>query len=188
MNGNSTSWLRGAVDVYDLVDTRIKTLQSQEMEGNLYTSYKMASICCTKEVLYQMLASLMNITDHSILYRRHLVYLVIRNKFVNNIIIVEGTVPRGPLCSQPRNKSLALKDHIADHDLDLFAVTETWLRPGGIDNYHIEEFCPSGYTFYHIPRDSSRGRGVGLLTKKSIQVRKHTLNKFDSFEYMDVLA
>ena len=27
-----------------------------------------------------------------------------------------------------------------------------------------------------------------MLTKKSIQVRKHTLNKFDSFEYMDVLA
>ena len=87
-----------------------------------------------------------------------------------------------------RNKSLALKDYIVDHDLDLFAVTETWLRPGGIDNYHIEEFCPSGYTFYHTPRDSSRGGGVGLLTKKSIQVRKHTLNKFGSFEYMDVLA
>ena len=33
MNGNSTSWFRGAVDVYDLVDIRIKTLQSQEMEG-----------------------------------------------------------------------------------------------------------------------------------------------------------
>ena len=47
-----------------------------------------------------MLASSMNITDYFILNRRHLVYLVTCNKFVNNIIIAEGIVPRGPLCSK----------------------------------------------------------------------------------------
>ncbi len=87
-----------------------------------------------------------------------------------------------------KNKSLALKDYIVDHDLDFLALTETWLRSGDIDNYHIEEFCPTGYVFHHIPRSISRGGGVGLLIKKLFHVKKQSVTKFDSFEYMDVLV
>ena len=81
-----------------------------------------------------------------------------------------------------------LKDYIVDHDLDFLALTETWLRPGDTNNYHIEEFCPTGYVFHHIPRSISQGRGVGLLIKKVFQVKKQSVIKFDSFEYMDVLS
>lgn len=83
-----------------------------------------------------------------------------------------------------KNKSLMLKDYVVDHNLEFLALTETWLRPGDIDNYHIEELCPTGYVFYHSSRTASRGGGVGLLIKRCFHVKKQSVRKFDSFEYM----
>ena len=73
-------------------------------------------------------------------------------------------------------RNIALKDYIVEHDLDFLALTETWLRSGDIDNYHIEEFCPTGYVFHHIPRSISRVGGVGLL-KKTLPCKETKCNK-----------
>jgi len=65
-------------------------------------------------------------------------------------------------------------------------VTETWL--GEKDYCSIGENCPTGYSFYHIPRTISRDGGIGLLMKKRIQVKKQSQSKFKSFEYIDIIA
>ena len=85
-----------------------------------------------------------------------------------------------------KNKVDALKDYTVDHDLDIFALTETWLTD--CDNFSIGELCPTGYYFHHVSRKNSKGGGVGLLLKKRIQIKKQTEEKFRSFEYVDVIA
>ena len=70
--------------------------------------------------------------------------------------------------------------------ISVLAITEKWLNDH--DNFSAAEICPNGYQFYHVLRKNSRGGGVGVLLKKRIQVKKHTRNKFKSFEYIDILA
>ena len=66
-----------------------------------------------------------------------------------------------------KNKPSVLKDFVVGKDIDLFALTDTWLRPGNIDCVEIGDLCPTGYDFIHIPRES-RGGGVALLLKESL--------------------
>ena len=87
-----------------------------------------------------------------------------------------------------RKKALLIKDCVVEHNFDLLAITETWLDPGDKDIYYVRKICPTVYDFHHIPRADSNGGGVGLLVKKSLQIRKQNLTKFRSFEYMDVLV
>ena len=72
-------------------------------------------------------------------------------------------------------KELAIKDYAVENNVDIFALTETWLHDNenyGNNNFSIAEVCPTGYSFYHVPRKNSRGGGVGLLLKKHMKVTK----------------
>ena len=69
-----------------------------------------------------------------------------------------------------KNKSRVPKDFVVDKDIDLLALTETWLRPGNIDCAEIGDLCLTCYDFIHIPR-RSRGGSVGLLFKESLNVK-----------------
>ena len=85
-------------------------------------------------------------------------------------------------------KELAIKDYAVDNNVDIFAMTETWLRDNENYNFSIAEVCPTGYCFYHVPRKYSRGGGVGILIKKHIKVSKQTQRIFSSFEYLDIVT
>ena len=69
---------------------------------------------------------------------------------------------------------------------DILALTETWLRPGNIDDVEIRTLCPTGYRFLHVPRGHSRGGGVGLLFKDTLQINSHITDTFATFELMDI--
>ena len=84
------------------------------------------------------------------------------------------------------NNALSIKDYAVDSGLDILAMTETWL--GENDHCSVGEICPTGYSFYHIPRKNSLGGGVGLLMAKRIQAKKQSQFKFKSFEYVDIIA
>ena len=78
---------------------------------------------------------------------------------------------------------MAVKDLVVDQDTDILALTETWLRPGNIDDVEIRTLCPSGYRFLHVPMGHSQGGGVGLLFKDILQITvtspiplRHTLD------------
>ena len=64
--------------------------------------------------------------------------------------------------------------------------TVTWLRPGIIDDVEIRTLCPTGYRFLHVPRVHSRGGGVGLLFKDTLQINSHITDTFTTFELMDI--
>lgn len=44
-----------------------------------------------------------------------------------------------------KNKIMKVKDFVVDHDIDILAITETWLQPGNIDEVDIGTLCPTGY-------------------------------------------
>ena len=85
-----------------------------------------------------------------------------------------------------RNKAMAIKDLVVDCDIDMLALTETWLHPGNRDDLEIGMICSSGYRFLHVPRMNGRGGGVGLLFKDVLRINSVLTDKFQSFELMDV--
>ena len=84
-----------------------------------------------------------------------------------------------------KNKIMKVKDFVVDHDIDTLAITETWLRPGNIDEGDIGTLCPRGYRFVHVPRSYSIGGGVGLLFKETINVDDG--DNFQARRFVDIL-
>lgn len=87
-----------------------------------------------------------------------------------------------------RNKTLSLRDVTVDRNIDVFAVTETWLAKK-TDEFIIRDLCPTGYEFYNVPRVSRVGGGIGVMYKTAVRLEKHSgiVTNFKSFEVTDVL-
>lgn len=69
-----------------------------------------------------------------------------------------------------KNKAMIVKDYVVDNDIDIMALTETWLRPGNTNDVEVGTLCPTGYRFLHVPRSHSRGGGVGVLFKDNLDI------------------
>jgi len=81
------------------------------------------------------------------------------------------------------NKALSLCEYVKDNNIDVFGITETWLKPA--DQSVIAELTPPGYTTLHIPRSSGRGGGVAIIHRDSIQVKASSSHPYRSFEYIE---
>ncbi|XP_068704693.1 uncharacterized protein [Montipora foliosa] len=93
-------------------------------------------------------------------------------------------------CRSVCNKTDTIKDFVVDNDIDILAITETWLRPSNLDSLTIGDLTPTGYQFQpcDVARDT-RGGGVGLLHKSSLNFHKDSVDsigKFQSFEAADM--
>lgn len=86
-----------------------------------------------------------------------------------------------------RKKTLPVKDLVVEQDVDIFAITESWLSSES-DEFIIRDLCLTGYEFHNVPR-GSRGGGLGILHKSTIHFQKQSgiKGKFKSFEFMDLL-
>ena len=76
--------------------------------------------------------------------------------------------------------------YMGDSNLDLLALTKTWLCGDGSDEIYIKEMMPSGYKCVHLPRNGIGG-GVALVlrTRMFIVVRQRSVF-FDSFGCLEV--
>ncbi len=86
-----------------------------------------------------------------------------------------------------RNKTDSIKDLVVENDSDIFALTETWLKTGDSDTLTINDLCPTGYKFVHVPRMNGKGGGVGLLHKSNISIKQQDVLPFKSFEHTELL-
>jgi len=84
------------------------------------------------------------------------------------------------------NKSLYVKDYIVERNLDIFAVTETWLRNSTDSNFVLRDVCPSDYFISHIPRDNRSGGGVAVIYRKSFTIKLCESTVYNSFESMEL--
>lgn len=87
--------------------------------------------------------------------------------------------------SLQRNMS-TIQHHIVLHNLDLAAITESWLREDSGDDI-LREVCPAGYSSLHKPRKDKRGGGVAIIFRDTIRVRPLELDySAQSFEFIGV--
>ena len=61
----------------------------------------------------------------------------------------------------------AITKFIFDNDTDLFAMSETWIRPD-ITSANLSGITPQGYNFYQQPREGRRGGGLGFFVKDGL--------------------
>ena len=85
------------------------------------------------------------------------------------------------------NKSTALCHFIIDNDLDVLALTETWLSGDSSDGPTLSNLLPPGYQILHEPR-GSRGGGTAVIHKRSILVKRtgaRSQTQYSSFELLE---
>ena len=89
------------------------------------------------------------------------------------------------------NKLDYVFDHIVDNNLDIVALTETWLSNEEVNNRRVVMACSDhGYTLHHVPRSCGRtGGGVGVLINNRVKMstRLESVNNAISFESMEMV-
>ena len=85
-----------------------------------------------------------------------------------------------------RNKASDICEFILEHEIDILAVTESWLKP--CDSHVIGESTPTGYTLKHVPRTTGRAGGVAIVYKDcfELELKPKQLSP-KSFEYMETM-
>ena len=83
------------------------------------------------------------------------------------------------------NKALAIQDFIIDQDLDLLAITETWLTGSEGDKPIIQELLPRGFKIVHQERTSGRGGGIAVVYRETLKLKRVQQTNYDSFEYIE---
>lgn len=86
------------------------------------------------------------------------------------------------------NKALSIAELIRDSDIDVLALTETWLGTA-TDQQVLCEMVPAGYECHHVPRqDGRRGGGVAVVYRSSLSLKiLHSTSdkEFTHLEHLD---
>ena len=80
------------------------------------------------------------------------------------------------------NKATFLSDFIADSNLDIVSLTETWQQPN--DFFHLNQSLPPGFVYVAKPRTSGRGGGLALIYRESLKILPVAVNDSPSFEVL----
>ena len=87
-----------------------------------------------------------------------------------------------------RNKIDIVRDTVIEHDIDIFALTETWLTSAAKDEIFIKELQLAGFELFSVPRRGNTGYGgVALLYKKNLVVESKANLQNKSFEHCEIL-
>ena len=66
-----------------------------------------------------------------------------------------------------RNKAHEIRELIKEENIDIFALTETWLSD--YDYSVINEMTPITHSFLNVPRLNRKGGGVGVFLSNSFK-------------------
>jgi len=86
-----------------------------------------------------------------------------------------------------KNKTFEITNLLLDNDLDILAVTETWLASGNKDEFTKSEISPTGYTILDVSRSKGKGGGVAIISKTALQSKKQRTPLVKSFEIIESL-
>ena len=89
-----------------------------------------------------------------------------------------------------RNKVDLISVAVIEHDIDILALTETWLTNTPKDKYYTKELSFLGYKLINVPRPGGGGHGggVAIIHKDSLsdQTVAPTGTGYTTFEHCDV--
>lgn len=90
-------------------------------------------------------------------------------------------------CRSVKNKALSICDYITSNNIDIMALTETWLGTD-TDNIALADLVPDGFDIYSVPRQNRRGGGVALVYKTGLKVNMiKSQEVFTSFEHLECI-
>ena len=97
-----------------------------------------------------------------------------------NRIIKCGLLNIRSICN--KTKGVLVNEIISDNQLDIFCLTETWLRE--LEYVSLNTATPPSHTNTHIPRDTglTRGGGVAAIFNSSLIINPRARSTFKSFE------
>ena len=87
-----------------------------------------------------------------------------------------------------QNKTSEIADYITDYNIDICAITETWLTKGETDTVVRGQLTPSNYSFLDCPRSKVRSGGVGVVHRSNLKVIKQVTSSYSSFELTEMLV
>lgn len=82
-----------------------------------------------------------------------------------------------------RNKTIVLRDYVTDNCVDIFCLTESWVKE--TETAIISELVPETHVFHNCSREG-RGGGVGIILSKFLQGIKSVGLKYLHFECIQV--
>ena len=86
-----------------------------------------------------------------------------------------------------QNKPCLIADFIVENEMDVLALTETWLKETDLTQSDtVSEMTPSGYRCLHVPRSRGKGGGVGILFRSCVSVKQASPSTFKTFENIHV--
>ena len=87
-------------------------------------------------------------------------------------------------CRSIVNKTNEIKLEIINKNLDICALTETWLCEQD-KNFLTIHSCLTGYKTIYTPQLDCRGGGIGLIYRNSINISLNSTYNFQSMECTD---
>ena len=66
-------------------------------------------------------------------------------------------------------KAASIHTLLAHDDLDVLALTETWIRVDNPEAVKLD-IAPSGYAVHHVRRTTGRGGGLAFLHRTSVNI------------------
>lgn len=85
-----------------------------------------------------------------------------------------------------RNKTAVFQDYLCQEQIDLCAVTESWLRP---DDAAVRAECtPPGFNIIDHPREGRGGGGIAIVYKSKLSLVKNTAGQKRSFEFAEYIV
>ena len=88
-------------------------------------------------------------------------------------------------CQSIENKTASIIDHLISPNLEVLALTETWLNASDSNKRKIGELIPPSFSFHHVPM-AGRGVGVAILCRNTFNVKVLPIFHATSFESLDV--
>ena len=102
---------------------------------------------------------------------------------------VQRNLPRLSLYFQNacsvKNKADRLCDFICLNDIDILALTKTWLHPGNHDATVLASLVPPGYSIRHQVSESGYG-GFAVVHKDNVTIAPLDIATYTTFECLDL--
>ena len=76
--------------------------------------------------------------------------------------------------------------YVVERDVDILAVTETWLKADECCDNITSDVTPTGYTFVHSPGLNGISGGVGMLYRTIPKVQQLNSDFYKSFEFKEL--
>ena len=86
-------------------------------------------------------------------------------------------------CHSIVNKTADFKVEYIEHNLDVCALTETWMKEG--DDTTAMQLCPDGYSSVSILRAGRIGGGIAIVHNSDITLRSKTIYNYQTMECED---